>query len=811
MCKINFKKTLPYIGSILFMIILSYIYFSPDILEGKVLFQGDTQQGIAIGQEGKAFREATGETTRWTNSLFSGMPNFQISPSYANNYWMGQIGRIYHLGLQSPASLVFIMMLGFFILLSAMKIRWYLALVGAIAYAFSSYFFIIIGAGHIWKFITLAYIPPTIAGIILAYRGKYIGGAALIGFFGMMQITSNHIQMSYYFMFFIAALVIAYFFDFKKRHELPQYFKATGVIICAGLLAIGANIPSLYNTYEYSKETMRGQAELTNANEKISAKSGLDTEYITHWSYGIGETWSLLIPNVKGGATGAIAKNTEAMQKADPSVREYVAQIGNHYWGNQPGTAGPVYVGAFVMLLFILGCFIVKGPLKWAILAATILTVLLSWGKNFLPLTEFFIEYFPMYNKFRTVSSILVVAEFCIPLLAILALKEIITNPRILIEKKRESIISFALTGGISLLFFLFPGLFFNFLSSEEQVFMGEHMEYRDVFYNLELVRESIFTDDALRSFLFILAGSIVLFLFAKGKINKTTLVALCGIIILADMYPVNKRYLNSENFVSAKKLKDPFPMTEIDKQILADPDPNYRVYNLLYDPFNDAITSYRHKSIGGYHAAKLRRYDDLIKYQLSKNNPHVINMLNTKYFILPGENGAAPQVVQNPEAAGNAWFVSEIKWVENAEQEMKALDDFNEKKTVIADRHFADKIKTNISAPAAGDTIFLTSYKPNELKYKSHTSKNNFAVFSEIYFPWGWHISIDGEPVEMARVNYVLRGLDIPSGDHEIIFRFDPQSIHITVGIAFVCIGLILILGIIAIYTNCRTKKVQK
>ena len=796
------KKVLPYIGSVLFMVLLSYVYFAPAIFEQKILFQGDIQQGIAIGQEGVAFKELTGETTRWTNSIFSGMPNFQISPSYGNNTWITLFSDVYRLWMKSPASLVFIMMLGFFILLVTLRVKWPLALTGAIAYAFSSYFFIIIAAGHIWKFITLAYIPPTIAGILLAYRGKYWGGAALAAFFAMMQIVSNHMQMTYYFLFVIAAVVIAAFVDAFRQKQLPRFFKATGVLVVAGLLAVGANLPNLYHTYEYAKETMRGQAGLEeqnspNSGKSSSAKAGLSTDYITQWSYGIDETWTLLVPDTKGGASGYI-KNSDIPDHIPAQMKSYITQM-NRYWGDQPYTAGPVYAGALVLFFFILGCFIVKSPMKWALLGVTLLSVVLSWGKNLLPVTQWFIDYFPMYNKFRTVSSILVIAEFCIPLLAILALKEITEKPETLSRNRRYAYIAFGLTGGVSLLFALFPSLFFSFTTGSENEALRQYPEYGELFANLSLVRESIFTSDAWRSFLIVLAGCIFLWLYAVGKIKASVLVAAVGLIVLGDMYTVNKRYLNTHHFVTERTMQNPFPKSEADMAILADPDPHYRVYNLCRDPFNDAVTSYYHKSIGGYHAAKLQRYDDLIKYQLANNNLHVINMLNTKYLIVPGENGQTQQVIFNDEATGNAWFVSDVKWVDTPQEEMDALTEFNEKTTAIADKSEQSLFGKYTGTAAPGDTIYLTSYRPNELRYNAHTRNGGSAVFSEIYFPWGWHITIDGQEASMARVNYVLRGLDIPAGEHEIVFRFEPRSIAVTTGIAYASITAILILLVVA------------
>ena len=451
--KNHLVKLLPYIFPILIIVAVSVIYFSPDIFEDKTLFQGDIRQGIAIGQEAKAFNEATGETTRWTNSLFGGMPNFQISPSYENNQVLKVIEKIYSLGLPVPVSYIYIMAIGFFILLMVLNVKWYFSLLGALAYAFSSYFFIIIAAGHIWKFITLAYIPPTIAGIILAYRGKYIKGALLAAFFGMLQIHANHIQMSYYSFIFILPLVVGYLVNAINKKELKLFGKATLSLVVAALLAVAANLPSIYNTYEYSKETMRGKSEL--ASESTSqggGNGGLSIDYITQWSYGIGESWTLLIPDTKGGATGYLAKDKDAMKEATPSLRQYVGQM-NRYWGDQPFTSGPVYAGAVIMFLFLVGCMVVKGPIKWACIVASIISLLLSWGHNFMPLTEWFVNNVPLYDKFRTVSSILVVAEFAIPLLAALALKEIFEQPQIIKESKKRIAIPLIFTAGVSLVF----------------------------------------------------------------------------------------------------------------------------------------------------------------------------------------------------------------------------------------------------------------------------------------------------------------------------------------------------------------------
>lgn len=784
---------------VLLFIVLSFVYFSPDVIEGKILFQHDTQQGLAIGHEAQVYAQESGETPRWTGSLFSGMPTFQISPSYSSNAPLKALQHVYNLWLVSPVSLVFIMMLGFYILLLTLNVRWYLAAFGAIAYAFSSYFFIIIAAGHIWKFITLAYIPPTIAGVILAYRGRYLLGGALAALFGALQIMSNHVQMSYYFLFVICAVVVAYGVEHYRSHTMPRFFKATGVLFVAALLAVGANASNLYHTYKYSKESMRGgHTELTSpdADKPKPSGSGLDKDYITQWSYGKMETLTLLIPDSKGGASGPLSENERAVKAANSEIRPYLSQV-DRYWGDQPFTAGPVYVGALIFFLFVLGCFIVRTPLKWALLVVTILTIMLSWGKNMMWLTDWFIDYFPMYNRFRTVSSILVVAEFCMPLLAVLALKKIFDDPSILSREKRWFYLSGGIVAGIALLAALAPGLFDTFLKDYEREAAGQP-GYAELFAGIAEARKAVFTADAWRSFIIVVLGFAMLWLLNRKKVSATVALVALAVILVGDMYPVNKRYLNSDNFVTPARKTNPFPMTDTDRYILQDKDMNYRVLNAaagesLAACFNEPRTSYYHKSIGGYHAAKLRRYQDLIDRQLVNGNMNVLNMLNTRYIIQPLEDGKET-VVRNPGALGNAWFVSEVKWVDNADAEMVAITDFDPSHTAVADRRFAREIGDKVVPPAAGDTIYETGYKPDELTYRYRSQQGGLAVFSEVYFPWGWQVTVDGKPVDMARVNYVLRAVNLPAGEHEVIFRFDPPSVHTTEAIAYVSLFLILV-----------------
>ncbi|MGL5317637.1 MAG: YfhO family protein [Bacteroidales bacterium] len=806
MKKFDFKKSIPYLLTIGLFLAISVLYFTPDLFEGKVLFQGDTQQGIANGQEAKLFYEETGEKTRWSTHLFSGMPTYQMSPSYESDATLRMLTKIYSLFLPGPASLIFIMLIGFFILMKSLKNSNGLSILGAIAWTFSSYFFIIIEAGHIWKFVALAYIPPTIAGLIWTYRGQYLKGGIVYTLFMAFQILSNHIQMSYYFAFLMAGLAIAYLVDAVKNKTLASYWKATATLAIGSVLAIGMNGSNLYHTYEYSKHTIRGKSELVDENKQQTA-AGLDKDYITAWSYGVDETWTLLVPNFKGGATGYMEKSAIANSK--PEYRETLGQM-NQYWGDQPFTSGPVYVGAFILMLAVFGFIAVKGPFKWAVLAVTLLTLILSWGKNMMFLTDLFIDYFPMYNKFRTVSSILVVVEFTIPLMAILGLKMILENPKGLFkEYKTAAIAAFAATGGMSLLFAVAPGVFNNFLSAQEAAaFLPQaqgNPQVSEILFALEQARMSIMTSDAWRSLMIIVAGSAIVLIYAKGILKNNLTVGLLIALCLLDMWSVNKRYLNSENFVPKKRTENPFPKSEADEAILQDKDPNFRVYNLTRDPFNDATTSYYHKSIGGYHPAKLRNYQDLIEHQISKNNMSVINMLNTKYLIVPGENGQ-PQAQLNPEALGNAWFVNEIDWVKNANEEMDALNSFDPLKTAVVDSRYSSSIpEAGKISKNADDQVKLTHFAPNALTYSVRkTGGKGFIVFSETFYD-GWKATIDGKELPIARVNYVLRGVEVPEGNYEIRFVFDPQSIKVTETVAYASLALLTLLLLFVGYKEVK------
>lgn len=827
------KKILPDLIAIALFAVLSFAYFFPADIEGRILFQHDSSAGVGAGQEATEYYEATGERTRWTNSLFGGMPTYQISPSYDTTQPLNWVERAYRLFLPEYVQLTFILMLGFYILMRAFGLSVWLSMLGSIVWAFSSYFFILISAGHIWKFITLAYIPPTIAGMVLVYRGKWLWGSVLTALFVALQIKSNHVQMSYYFLFVMLFMAIAYGVEAYKAKQLPRFWKATGVLVIAGLIGVATNLSNLYHTYSYSKETMRGKSELVYEGDAAQqTSSGLNRDYITQWSYGIGETWTLLVPNFKGGASVPLAANETAMKKANPLYSNIYTQL-TQYFGEQPMTSGPVYVGAFVLFLFILGCFIVKGPMKWALLGATIFSILLSWGKNFMPLTDFFIDFVPMYNKFRAVSSILVIAEFTIPLLAILALKRIFDEPSVLKQTRNGLIVSTILTFGVALILWIWPSFMGSgFIPTQEMQMLQNALSPNDLaplVSNMSEMRAAMVSTDALRSMVIIAIGLAILYFFIIGKLKKTYTIGAIALLCLVDMWGVNKRYLNDEQFVPNSIKRTTFVQTPADKHILQDDALDYRVLNLTGSTFNENNTSYWHKSIGGYHAAKLRRYQEMIDLHISPeieaayneiahasgameevdgSKFNVLNMLNTKYFILPaGRNGEAIPI-QNPYAYGNAWFVKNVSYVANANEEIETLYDINPRETAVVDKRFEETLKgvtTNNTDSLA--SITLTSYSPNHLVYETTNENDGIAIFSEIYYPDGWQVTIDGQPATLARANYILRALHLPAGKHVVEMKFDPQSLHLTEGIAYGALVLLLI-GVITAICLTYTKK---
>ena len=837
MCMKTWKQYIPDVLAVLLFAAVSFAYFFPADLEGKILYRHDSAAGRGAVQEINEYRERTGENSRWTNSLFSGMPTYQTAPSYKSAKPLSIAMKAYHLWLPENVWYIFAYMIGFYILLRVLDVKRSLAVLGALIWAFSSYFFIIIAAGHIWKVMALAYVPPMIAGIVLAYKGKYLWGLAVTSLFAAFEINANHVQMTYYFLFVVLFLVIAWLVEAVIKRRMTHFLKATGVCIAAAVIAVCLNLSNLYHTWQYSLETMRGKSELVKENTANQTDTGLDRDYITQWSYGIDETLTLLIPNAKGGASMPLMYSDIAEKKAEKKYRGLYRQMGQ-YWGNQPSTSGPVYVGAFVLMLFILGLFIVKGPLKWGLLAATVLSVLLAWGRNFMPFTNFFIDYIPMYAKFRTVASILVVAEFTIPLLAVLALKEITTarDPRTLLTRRNGIYIaiSFLLTGGLCLLLAVAPGTLSGDLVSHR-----EWDAMRDIpkdylapmLANLREIRLAIFTADCWRSFYVVIIGTALLLLSIFRKMRARYFIGAVVVLCLVDMWQVNKRYLNNDMFVRKSARELPQEMTKTDEYILQDNTDhrNYRVLNLSTNTFNENETSYFHKSIGGYHAAKLRRYQELIDAYIEPemvrlgdaivdvngdmtrvvgDSIHpVLNMLNMRYVIMPLQRGETVPL-KNTYALGNAWFVDNVTYCDNANQELERIGTIDLRHEAAADKRFEQTLGT--SHEQSGSTVTLTSYAPNKLTYDAETATGGVIVFSEIYYP-GWTATVDGAHVDIGRVNYVLRAINVDAGKHSITLSFHPASIAATETVAYAAYALLLLVVALAVVYEVKKKKTNR
>ena len=804
------KQCRPYLGAIIVFMVISVGYFTPSIFEGKTLYQTDIRKGAGMGQDLNKHKQETGEKSLWSSRMFSGMPAYQISPSYASSSVLIKMRRTFEGWLPAPASYLFALMLGFFMLLLAFKIKPWIAVIGAIAYAFSSYFLIIIAAGHIWKVFVLQLIPPTLAGIVWAYRGRYLLGGIVTALFFALQLVSNHLQMTYYFLLFVAVFVIGrLFYDYKQK-QLMQFAKATAILIIAGLIGFGANATNMVFTQKYTEQTIRGKSELTD--NEGNKTSGLDRDYVTDWSYGIGETFTLLIPNTKGGASGSMWENHQkAVQKStsDRNLQGFVANL-NSYWGDQPFTSGPTYVGAFILCLFVFGLFVVKGYLKWTLLIGTVLSILLSWGHNFMWLTNLFLDYVPFYNKMRTVASILVIAELTIPLLAIIILMKIVENRRLIFEQKKAFYISLSLTAGIAFLFVVFPRLFFNFTSNTESAAFAQYTSdpaYVTAFNTLEDARVSAFCADAWRSIFIILLGASFIWLYSAKKIKPALFITLLAALVLFDLAGVNKRYLNSKNFVSKARARVAWELTDADGIILEDRDPNYRVLNLAVSPFQDASTSYYHKSIGGYHAAKLRRYQELIDRHLIKMNMNVINMLNTRYFILPCEEGHSHvhehfHVQINPDTLGCAWFVNEVQIVQNADEEIAALTDFDPRTTAVVDVRFDNQLAGFSPQRDTMAKVEMVKYKIDEIEYRTTAESEQLLVFSEIYYDDGlsrWEAFIDGQPAPHFRANYVLRALKVPAGEHTVKFVFKPRAYKVLETLSMIFLWTLLLSAVAA------------
>ncbi len=830
------KKYLLDLAAVVLFAAIAFAYFMPADLEGRILYRHDSSAGRGAGREATEYYQQTGERTRWSNSTFSGMPNYQTAPSYKSTEVLARVSDAYHLWLPENVWYVFAYLLGFYILLRAFDFRRELAVLGSVIWAFSSYFFIIIAAGHIWKVIALAYLPPMIAGIVLAYRGKYLWGFIVTSLFAAMEVNANHVQMTYYYLFIIFFMVLAFLAQAIKEKQLSHFLKATGICLAGGLIGVSLNLSNLYHTWQYTQESMRGKSELVKQNAANQTDSGLERDYITQWSYGIDETWTLLVPNAKGGASVPLSRSEKGMEKAENIYLPIYQQLGQ-YWGEQPGTSGPVYVGAFVLMLFVLGLFIVKGPMKWALLAATILSVLLSWGRNFMPFTDLFIDYMPMYSKFRTVASILVIAEFTIPLLAVMALKEVISDTagKTAASGKVQKYIwvSFGLTAGMCVLFAIAPGLFFSdFVSTQEMQALSQFPaeQLQPLLANLREVRRAIFTADCWRSFWVIVIGTIFLLLYRMGKMKVEYMTAALTVLCLVDMWTVNKRYLYDDMFVEKSVREEPIQKTATDELILQDKALDYRVLNLASNTFNENETSYYHKSIGGYHPAKLRRYQEMIEAYIMPEMQvmmpaisdaqgdmtkvagdsiwPVLNMLNMKYVIVPLQGGQTVPIM-NPYAYGNAWFVDRLSYVANANEEIAAVGKLDLRHEAVADAKFKEQLGDAVVQDDMS-VVQLKTYAPNELSYEVNSNKGGILVFSEIYYP-GWTASVDGKETELGRVDYILRAMKMSPGTHQVVLTFKPRSVERTENIAYISYIILLLAAVAGIVATVRRNRIHR
>lgn len=855
---INIKRFIPDACCIALFAVIAFVYFMSPISNGYRLEQHDSGANDGINVEINEYRDSHGgETPRWVTSLFGGMPTYQIAPSYDSTKTLTFVENVYHLWFPDYVWYVFVSMLGFYILLRAFDFRQWMAALGAVVWAFSSYFFIIIAAGHIWKVMTLAYIPPTIAGMVMCYRKRYLAGTVVTALFAALQVQSNHVQMSYYFLVVELLMVVAYLVMAIRNGELASFFKSTGCVALAAVLAVCLNMSNLYHTYEYSKDSMRGKSELVkHGKTDDQTDSGLERSYITAWSYGIDETMTFLIPNVKGGASVPLSMSPTAMKEADPQMNQMgVYGAFTQYWGEQPGTSGPVYLGALVCMLFVLALLTIpnKHPMKWALLAAGLLTLLLGWGRNFMPFTDFFIDHVPMYSKFRTVASILVVVEFVVPLIALWGLKEWVKKPR-----KMPVYVATVFTVVICLIYVASPGLGRELVSTSDKSAVAQYVSagYFDqgfadsILASLSEMRAALVTSDAWRSVLIILVGAALMLWYVKkadkkeGTLSASQIGVLSCMLLavcLVDMWQVNKRYLYDDMFVEPKGAAR-IQKTDADNYILSKSGTgrDYRVLNFTVSTFNDNNTSAFYSSIGGYHAAKLRRYQELIEayiqpemrnvykalqsaqldtvamvqqgtsypiYDFSEVNTDslypVINMLNTRWFILgAGEKGEVKLPVENPTAYGNAWFVNNIKWAANANEELDALGMVDLRHTAVVAKDDFEFLK-----PGGDGSVKLTSYAANEARYEVESDKGGVVVFSEVYYP-GWTATVDGSATDVARANYVLRAINVPAGKHEVVFSFNPESVHTTETIAYAALAALALLVIVAVVMNLRKKK---
>jgi hypothetical protein len=793
----HLKKFLPHFLVLVGFVIVSLFYFSP-VLEGKKIFQSDIVQYIGMAKEQNDFRDQTGEEPYWTDSAFGGMPTFQLGAYYPHNY-VKKLDSVLRF-LPRPADYLFLYFIGFYILLLCLKLDFRLAFLGALAFGFSTYLIIILGVGHNAKAHAIAYMPMVLGGIILTFRQKYLWGFLLLSLAMALQIGANHFQMTYYLLLLVIVLGIAYLLDAYCKNVLPKFFKALGVMVIAVVLAVGANATNLLATQEYAAHSTRGDTGLTispDGTDKPAA--GLTFNYITEYSYGVMESLNLFVPRFMGGSNAEnIGEDSEIYDAlitlgASPAQAANFTENAPTYWGDQPYVGAPAYIGATVLFLFIFALYLVRGRLKWWIVGASILALLLSWGKNFGFFTELFIDYVPLYNKFRAVSSIQVIIELCVPVMAVFGLYKLF-DLKIHKEAKVHALKwSAIIVGGTGVALLLFRSVLFDFSGGGDSVLIQQMGA--DFLRALKEDRKAIYTEDLIRSLIFSALTAAALWLYIEKKITQNWLVPALALLILVDLIPVDKRYVNNDDFVNARQMDRPFQPNEADQQILQD-DGHYRVFDVSGSPFNTGRTSYFHNAIGGYHAAKPGRMQDLYDFYISQNDMEILNMLNAKYFIVPSENGQA-QAQQNPNAFGNAWFVDKIKWVESANQEILSLKEVGLQNTAIVNSEFKDDLSEEFNATGNAE-ITLNSYQPNELVYKTNTSAPQFAVFSEMYYQPGWQAYLNGEEVDHVRANYVLRAMNIPAGEHTVTFRFEPEVVNTgsSIALASSIILVLIILG---------------
>jgi len=776
---------------------ISCIYFSP-VLGGKKLGQSDLIQVSGMAHEINAYKEKTGETALWTNAMFGGMPTYQITGMESTANPFSLLADLTYNGLPQPIPLMILYLVGFYLLLLAYGISPWWSALGAFAYAFASYNLIIIEAGHYNKSLAIAYMPLVLAGIRYTYRTNlWVGGALTAGAVAL-EVWAGHPQITVYLLFGVLCFVIAEgVYQFKEK-TLPRFLKASTALVIAAGIGAASYAGHLYVTYDYAKYTIRGNAELQNSGHESG--SGLDKDYAFAWSYGKAESFTLLIPGFMGGSSQEqVSKSSETYKllKANGYPEDQARRLPT-YWGAQPFTSGPVYAGAIICFLFVLACFLVEPTFRYGLMAATVLSLFLAWGKNFETFNYLLFDHVPLLNKFRAVAMALVIAGVTLPLGALLGLQQLMNAQRDKLKVQKAIYISAGITGGLCLLFLIVPGLFFDFTGPGDE-------QMKSILEPLKQDRQSILRMDSLRSLALIIGAAAVLWAWNLNKLKTLYAGIILSVLIIVDLWTVDQRYINKEDFSKSSQVEKPFTPSAADQQILQDPDPNYRVLNTTVNTFNDASTSYFHKSIGGYHPAKLRRYQDLIERHISKNHIEVLNMLNTKYVIVAGED-RIPRAQKNPDALGNAWFVNQVKWVKSPDEEIEGLNaPFNPKTQAIIDEQF----KTEVTLPneTIDSTAFirLTQYQPNQLTYMSHSTKNELVVFSEIYFPNGWKVTIDGKPAAYFRANYVLRAMNIPAGDHKIVYRFEPEEYHTGIQIGDLFSWIIVALFGAAVFWSFR------